>query len=179
MNHPVIALAGTRIDEPNPREIRFAPENVALVRRRLRQLFKEYQAKALVCSAACGADLLALDVAEELGIQTRIVLPFDPGTFRETSVTDRPGNWGELFDRLYKASEKRGEVVIVQSQADPHQAYVLTNERILSEAESLGRDRVLVVTVWDGASRGSEDMTAKFASAARTRGFAVIEVLTK
>ncbi|HKY29711.1 MAG TPA: hypothetical protein VJM12_17355 [Pyrinomonadaceae bacterium] len=200
----VIALAGTRIDEPDATQIRFPPENEALVRNRLRKLFKEFQTKTLVCSAACGADLLALEAAEELGIPSRIVLPFDAETFRKTSVADRPGNWGERFDRLYAASEKRGAVVILKPRVDPYDAYLLANERILTEAESMslesgvssreskGRSpdsrlhtpdsrlrQVLVVIVWDGASRGSDDITAKFADAGRARGFKIVEVLTK
>lgn len=173
----VIALAGTRIDEPDSTQIRFPPENEALVRSRLRELFKEFQTKTLVCSAACGADLLALEVAEELGIPSRIVLPFDPETFRKTSVADRPGNWGERFGRLYAASKKRGAVVILKERVDPYHAYLLTNERILTEAEALGR--VIVVIVWDGLPRGSDDMTAHFADAGRARGLDVVEVLTK
>lgn len=175
----VIALAGTRIDEPDSTQIRFPPENEALVRSRLRELFKEFQTNTLVCSAACGADLLALETAEELGIPTRIVLPFDAETFRKTSVADRPGNWGERFDRLYAASKKRGAVVILTEQAKRYQAYILANERILSEAESLGEGPVLVVIVWDGLARGSDDMTAQFADAGRARGLEVVEVLTK
>lgn len=179
MNHAVVALAGTRIDASNSTESRFPPENVPLVRNRLLNLFREHQVETLVCSAACGADLLALDVAEELGMRSRIVLPFDAETFRKTSVIDRPGNWGEFFDRLYKEIEKRGQVVVLNEQTDPYEAYLLTNERILADAESFGGDGVLVVIVWDGALRNSRDITAEFAAAGRARGFKVIEVMTK
>jgi hypothetical protein len=54
----VIALAGRRID---------ALEHVSAVRRRLADLLVQEQATALVCSAACGADLAALEAAEQLG----------------------------------------------------------------------------------------------------------------
>ena len=56
--------------------------------------------RVLVCSAASGADLLALGVASEMGIRRRVLLPFARALFRETSVADRPGDWGERYDRV-------------------------------------------------------------------------------
>jgi hypothetical protein len=70
--------------------------HVPLVRRRIVDLLAEEHTEALVCSAACGADLIALEEAERLGLRRRIVLPFSPRQFRETSVTDRP-EIGDLF----------------------------------------------------------------------------------
>jgi hypothetical protein len=70
---------------------RFPLEAVPTVRRRLADLLAKERAVALVCSAACGADLVALEEAERLGLRRRIVLPFPPERFRKTSVTDRPG----------------------------------------------------------------------------------------
>src|SRR4051812_11745538 len=96
----VIALAGRRIDAPGTSAPRFAREAVPSGGRRFASLFGKERAGILVCSAACGADLLALDEAERLGLRRRIVLPFAPDRFRETSVADRPGDWGRMFDRL-------------------------------------------------------------------------------
>ena len=48
----------------------------------------------LIRSAACGADLLALDIAGEFGVERHVVLPFAVQAFRASSVTDRPGEWG-------------------------------------------------------------------------------------
>ena len=47
----------------------------------------------LVCSAACGADLIALQAAGRVSLRRRIVLPFEPSRFRDSSVVDRPGDW--------------------------------------------------------------------------------------
>src|SRR5437879_1306075 len=103
--HAVIALGGRRIDAPDADPPRFPLKNVPIVRRRLAALLSAEHAEALVCSAACGADLIALEEAERLGLHRRIVLPFQPKRFRETSVTDRPGDWGSVFDRLVAAAE--------------------------------------------------------------------------
>ena len=84
--------------------------HVPLVRRRIVDLLAEEHTEALVCSAACGADLIALEEAERLGLRRRIVLPFSPRQFRETSVTDRPGDWGPFFDRLVEAAKVAGDL---------------------------------------------------------------------
>ena len=90
----VVALAGRRIDLPEAQVPRFPLENVQEVGRRICEALYEMHAVALVCSAACGADLVALEQAKQLGLRRRIVLPFAPERFRETSVVDRPGDWG-------------------------------------------------------------------------------------
>jgi hypothetical protein len=42
---------------------------------------------SLVCSAACGADLNALEIALERDLSVDVILPTDRETFRQTSVT--------------------------------------------------------------------------------------------
>src|SRR5947209_15289312 len=87
----VVALVGRRIDGIGTNPPRFPVENVPIVRERIANMLIKERAIALVCSAACGASLLALEEAGRLGIRRRIVLPFSPDRFRETSVVDRPG----------------------------------------------------------------------------------------
>jgi hypothetical protein len=67
----VIALAGRRIDAPDAETPRFPLAAVPFVREQLDALFADRGATALVCSAACGADLVALDAATELGLRCR------------------------------------------------------------------------------------------------------------
>jgi hypothetical protein len=83
---------------------------VPAVRQRLVDMLAAERAAVLVCSAACGADLVALEAAERLGLRRRIVLPFAAERFRTTSVTDRPGDWGPLFDRMIAAAGAAGEM---------------------------------------------------------------------
>src|SRR5882757_8992673 len=90
--HAVLALAGRRIDAPETEPPRFPLKNVPMVRERLAALLAAEHAEALVCSAACGADLIALEEAERLGLRRRIVLTFPPNRFCVASLTDRPGN---------------------------------------------------------------------------------------
>ncbi len=82
----IVALAGRRIDAPDTQKPSFPLENTEKVRRCMSELFTKHQVSTLVCSAACGADLLALEVAGDLGLRRRIVLPFERDRFREISV---------------------------------------------------------------------------------------------
>jgi len=134
----IIALAGRRIDAPNAEIRRFPPENLELVRTRIRSFLQANPAALLISSAACGADLIALEEADAMGLQRRIVLPFHPQRFRVTSVTDRPGNWGVLYDRVVEEAQRKGELVILGCE-DESAAYTAVNHAILDEAERLAR----------------------------------------
>jgi len=111
----IIALAGRRVDALDAKSARFpsTPENLETVRQRIFELLQAKRASALVSSAACGADLLALSVGGALGVRRIIVLPFKREKFRETSVTDRPGEWGSLYDRILDEVQKAGDLQIL------------------------------------------------------------------
>lgn len=190
----VVALAGRRIDAPGADPARFPLENVAEVRERIRALLLEQRAQGLACSAACGADLLALEAAESLGLRRRVVLPFPPERFREGSVIDRPGEWGAVFDRLVAALEGTDDLIVLDDHDVQGDAvYTAANHAILRAALELAREpggaasappagaeraEVLAVIVWEGRPRGDDDVTAQFAAAARGMGLPVREVLT-
>jgi hypothetical protein len=133
----VIALAGRRIDAPGADPPRFPFGSLPSVRQRLADLLVEERATALICSAACGADLVALEAAEGLGIRRRIVLPFAPERFRTTSVTDRPGDSGPVYDRLIGAAETAGDLVVLHGDNGDDSAYAAANRAIIREAQRL------------------------------------------
>ena len=185
--HAVIALAGRRIDAPDTDPPRFPLENVPIVRSRLAAFLSAERAEALVCSAACGADLIALEEAERLGLRRRIVLPFSPRRFRETSVTDRPGNWGPVFDRLVAAAEAAGDLVILHSTGQSDDAaYAAANQAIIREAQALARAtsdgtplRLVAVIVWEGSAREGTDASGGLKSLATQAGFEERSLLTR
>ncbi len=182
----VIALAGRRIDTLDTGLPRFPLENVPIVRGRVAALLTEEHTEALVCSAACGADLIALEEAERLGLRQRIVLPFSPKRFRETSVTDRPGEWGPIFDRLVDAAEAGGDLVILPSMGDDDDAaYAAANQAIIREAEILARAtpdgipcRLIAAIVWEGLARKGGDASGGLLTLALQAGFEERLVLT-
>ena len=134
----IIAVAGRRVDAAGAETPRFPLENVALVGRRIDERFEREGATALVSSAACGADLVALTVAGRRGMRRRVVLPFGREKFRETSVTDRPGDWGPVYDRVLDELDVTGDVVTLEGLGDGDAAYLAANDHLLREAEALG-----------------------------------------
>jgi hypothetical protein len=175
----VAALAGRRIDALDADDTRFPLTNTGYVARKLRYRFRQEHVERLVCSAACGADILALEAAEELAIPATIVLPFAPHIFREISVTDRLGDWGERFDRLVAAARGRGDLVDLGFAANNKNAFTETNDRIVQTAQVLEFKRKLAFVVWEGRSRGESDSTAEFLCIALSFGFEKRSVLTK
>ena len=185
----IIALAGRRIDAHDATTPRFPLENVGAVRERLHAFFIDHKVTTLVCSAACGADLLALDVAGELAICRRIILPFEQNQFCAISVADRPGEWDTLFNRVIREVQAKGNLVILRKDGEDNAVFANANTVILDEALVLARqaphgkeeqsvNSVQVVLVWDGQSRGERDLTAHFANEARARGLPISEIAT-
>jgi hypothetical protein len=176
----IIALAGRRIDAADAKEVRFPLANVDIVRMRVRAFLQENAAIALVSSAACGADLIGLSEAGQLGIRRRVIVPFESQRFKQTSVTDRPGEWGALYDSILEAVEPAGDLLVLQNTPDDD-AYSLANRAIVDQALALsaGLHRIAIaLLVWDGASRGDHDLTEEFGVEARKRGLSVAELLT-
>jgi hypothetical protein len=176
----IVTMAGRRIDAAEAEQQRFPLENVATVQQRIGAALEAHGATALVSSAACGADLLALTEAGQRGLRRRIILPFDRGKFRETSVTDRPGDWGALYDRVLDEVEKTGDLLVIAAGSED-EAYTKTNHAIVEEALSIGqnvREGVAAMVVWDGKSRGKGDLTEEFGDYARSKRIRIIEVST-
>ena len=192
----IVAFAGRRIDATDAEPPRFPLTQVNVVQKKIEELFRRDNVNALISSAACGADLIALRMAQKLGIRYRIVLPFAPERFRITSVMDRPctqeWNWGVLFDQVIGIAQGKGALVVVETHEDRQAAYQAVNHAILNEALQQSRIQpnvsrmelpqemyeVHAVIAWDGHARGPRDLTLHFAQEARSRGLVVKEILT-
>ena len=172
------SLAGRRTDAPDSAP-RFPLANVSLVRERLRELFHRHECTALFCAAACGADLTALELASDLEIPAWIVLPFAAERFRETSVVDRPGDWGPLYDRLIASAARAGRLIAHDHVPGDDGTYRTANEDILDAAERFasGREQHAVIA-WEGKPREGTDITNLFAQSARARSLPLHEILT-
>lgn len=175
----VAALAGRRIDAQDADNLRFPLAEAEHVAQKLLRHFRHEHIKHLVCSAACGADILALEAAEKLAIPATVVLPFAPYIFRKISVTDRSGNWGERFDRLIVAARDRDDLVELGFGAGDENAFSETNRQIIHWALTLRFHRKLAFVVWEGQSRGKDDSTAEFLDMALSKGFERRSVLTR
>ena len=176
----IVALAGRRVDAPDAVEKRFSPENAERVKQQIRDFLKAESADAVVCAAACGSDILALEAAGELGIRRRVVLPYDKVTFKHSSVIDRPGDWGERYDRILAEVQSKDDLVIDDYDQD-EESYFAANHDILDQAEELAEEtgqQLAALVVWNGESRGEEDVTGHFLEEAKQRGLQVTEIKT-
>jgi hypothetical protein len=181
----IVALAGRRIDAPDAKPARFPLARVEAVGERVAKALRDLNARALVCSAACGADLVALEQAERLGLRRRIVLPFAADRFLVSSVTDRPGDWEAVFKREVAAAAAVGDLVVLDGKEADERAYAAANDAIIEEAQALARAtngkparRLIALLVWEGQARPGSDATDQFGKLAANAGFKVESVLT-
>ena len=177
----VVVLAGRRVDAVGAIPARFPEAELERVKVAIGQWLERVSATTLVCAAACGADLLALEVAGRLGIRRRILLPFGIAQFRASSVVDRPGGWGERYDQIVTEVEAQGDLRLHSYSMEGEETYFQTNLDLLREAERiavLADIPVLALVVWDGHSRGPQDVTAHFLTEAQHRGLPVHQILT-
>lgn len=174
----VAALSGRRIDPIDATFRRFPLDCVPKVMDELASMFAEEKVSHLVCSAACGADLLALRAAMNRSMGWHIVLPFDLEKFRRISVEDRPGNWGRVLDEVLAVTTPTQISVIPAARSDA-EAYEVTVAEILKKTYSLnGASRPLAVCVWEGRRKERDDITGRFLDIARMHGMRERQILT-
>jgi hypothetical protein len=173
---PIIVEGGRRVDAPDAKVARFPPQSVPEVRKKIRQVLENQKPVAIVSAAACGADLLLLDVAGEMHVPRYVLLPSEPEEFRVSSVTDRPGNWGELYSKALRTSK-----VEVLKLPEGQEGYLETNLKLLDRSQVLAKQEhttVNALVVWNQESRGPDDVTAHFLEQAKLRKMPILEIST-
>ena len=148
---PVLVLTGNMIDREGRPVPRFPAGLESAVRQAMRDSLQAARPLAAYGSAACGADILCMEIVHELGGEIHVVLPFPPNEFRTASVDVAPGDWGARFDRLL-------EVASTVTIASDHRASgsVATFEYVNLLMTGLGQLRaelldttLLGLAVWD------------------------------
>lgn len=172
-------LAGRRVDTPSQREIQFPLSNIDMVREQIASYFQKYEINFLICSAACGADLIALDVALQKGIRFAVILPFNVDTFVETSVVDRPGPWLEIFDRIIQASSTQGQIINLNLSRNQLDAFSIVNEAIFNFGLKIdGLKFLMAIVVWEGHPRNGPDHTSEFLKIAKRYNLDIRQIRT-
>lgn len=173
---PVIVEAGRRVDAPDATAARFPSKNVPEVRKKIKHFLKREKPSAIVCSGACGADLLLLNAGGDMHISRYILLPSEPEEFRKSSVTDRPGDWGDLYTKALQTSK-----VEVLKLPEGQEGYLETNVKLLDKAQAVAAEQkttVQVLVIWNMQSRGPDDVTNHFLEQAKLRKIPVVEIST-
>ena len=189
----ILVCAGRRIDAPDASPPRFPLGQIDQVSRQVEAVLREQRVTLVVSSAACGADVIVLELARRLGICFRIVLPSAPEQFRTSSVVDRPSSanwdWGVLYDQLVESAGKVGDLKILEGTPQGQLGYEAVNHALVREAITLGEQQsgragghglvqVRALMIWDGQPRGPQDLTLHFAEEARAQGLPILEILT-
>jgi len=177
----IIIVAGRRTDAKDASDKRFPLENTKSVKEEIKKQFKSSDAKTLISSGACGADLVAMEVAGESGIEQVMILPFDEVNFKKISVTDRPGDWQLIYDPLIEKLKKTKGLIVLDFSVDDPSAFEKTNTVIMDKAKELSVQRteeVMALIVWDGIAKNENDTTLHFKDEALKRGFLVNEINT-
>jgi class 3 adenylate cyclase len=175
---PVLVLTGNMIDTEGRPVPRFPAGLEPAVRQAMRDSLQSARPLAAYGSAACGADILGMEIVHELGGEIHVVLPFPPSEFRTASVDVAPGDWGARFERLL-------EVASTVTIASDHRASgsVATFEYVNLLMTGLGQLRaelldttLLGLAVWDPEAGGAPGGSASVVDAWERRGIAVDKV---
>ncbi len=110
----VLAFAGHMIDAPDRTGARFPVALEPAVAVALREHLTRLRAPILYTSAACGADLICIEQAQEIGAEVNVVLPFDRQDFVRTSVATGGDGWIARFDR---ALSRAARVIMATEEA--------------------------------------------------------------
>ena len=112
----VVLFSGHMIDSPDRSEPRFPESSVPEVRQRLVELLSTSDSVIGITSAACGADLVFLDVlADELAgrSEAHVVLPFGRAEFRQLSVEPAGEQWTQQFDQVCQRADHAGRLQVL------------------------------------------------------------------
>ena len=175
---PVLVFAGNMIDRADRPVPRFPAQLEPAVREALRTRIAALQPLAAYGSAACGADLLCLELVRELGGETHIVLPFPPAQFRATSVDFAGGAWGERFEQALAAADS---VTIASDHVASGSSASFVYANLILTGMARLRAQVLdaktqALAVWDPQAPGHLGGTGALATQWMRAGLAVDHV---
>ena len=94
----VLVFTGHMIDAPGRSEPRFPATLVPAVDAAIRDRLASLHQPIVYVSAACGADLIFVEAAQDAGAEVNVVLPFDRDDFLRTSVAVGGADWVDRFD---------------------------------------------------------------------------------
>ncbi len=121
-----------------------------------------------IASGARGGDLLFHEACRLFGIERRMVLPFPPEVFIETSVAGIPnGGWETKFADNW-GSLQPSEREILLTAKDPS-GYAMCNHRMIALAQELS-NAYEVVALWDGKAGDGPGGTAEHVETVRRMG---------
>lgn len=130
-----------------------------------------------IASAARGGDLLFLEACRLFGIERRIVLPFPPEAFIETSVAGIPnGGWVKRFWDNWNSLQASEREVLLPDKDD--KGYALCNQRMIALAQELAPAYELIA-LWNGQTGDGPGGTGEYVENVKRIGGRVEIIDTK
>jgi hypothetical protein len=177
-----LLFTGHMIDLPGRAEPRLPQHLEPAVWLAIRQAIERVRARTkgrivAIASGARGGDLLFHDACRLFGLERRMVLPFPPEAFIETSVAGVPnGGWeAKFWDNWNALPPSEREIVLARKESS---GYALCNERMVALAKSLA-NTYEVIALWDGKAGDGPGGTAEHVEAVRRIGGKVDIIDTK
>jgi hypothetical protein len=172
----VVIFAGHMIDKPGRENPRFPAEIEASVRSEIKAKLDTHNAGFGYSSAACGSDILFLELMLERGAEIQVILPFEEVDFLRTSVDLVPGAGWE--SRFHHVLERAAKIIVVDEATDSsnYSSYEYANLMI----EGLGQLRANTLDtdlkplfVWDGQAGDGPGGTHSQISRLHAKGYEV------
>lgn len=153
----VIAFSGHMVDHPGRAQARFPARLEGAVTAALRERIARMGAVVGYAQAACGADIIFLEILQAVRMQTHIVLPFARADFVRTSVAFAGGDWERRFNAVLERATS-----VMLATAEPylgddalfeHAANLIHGMAILRAAELATEPMQLTLREPGGAAR--------------------------
>ena len=130
-----------------------------------------------ISSGARGGDLLFQDACRLFGIERRMVLPFPPAAFIETSVAGVPnGGWEAKFEDNWSSLGEGEREILLPAQDD--KGYALCNQRMVELAKELAPAYELIA-LWNGQTGDGPGGTEEYVKNVRGIGGRIEIIDTK
>lgn len=145
-----LVFTGHMTDSPDRDAPRFPPSLEGAARAAIGAELDRVKPRTIAggfASAARGGDILFHEECRKRGIETTIVLPFQPDDFVKMSVEGTEGeDWPRRFRALWDATPTEARVILELPVTD--KAFAACNTRLLALAGKKGP--IHLIALWDG-----------------------------
>ena len=186
----ILLFTGHRIDSANRAKPRFPANKENVAREAIRTALmqeKDLTSGSIlgIAGGANGGDILFLEVCEDLGITTEMLLALPENQFTEASVDNEDKSW---LRRFHAQLEKHPNTPVLADTPElpkwlqfkrGYDIWQRNNLWLLSEALCLAPKNLTVIGLWDGEPGDGPGGTEHMISLARDRGARFIRLDSK
>jgi hypothetical protein len=186
----VLLFTGHRIDSANRAKPRFPADKESIAREAILRAVAEEKDLTSgsilgIAGGANGGDILFLEVCDDLGVETKMLLALPENQFIEASVDNEDKSW---LRRFRAQLEKHPNTPVLAGSPElpkwlqfkrGYDIWQRNNLWLLSEALCLAPKNLTVIGLWDGKAGDGPGGTEHMASLARDRGARFIRLDTK